>query len=79
MSFLILEGDISMVFKRFRNAESVLLARYEEWKESLGKRHSRTQKARVFLIQLYMAWGKEDLAERFRAEYQTVKCVRRSP
>ncbi len=74
MSFFILdEGDIPMVFKRFRNAESVLLARYEEWKADLGSRHDRTQRARLFLIQLYMAWGKDDLEERFRAEYQAVK------
>ncbi len=61
-----------MSLNRFHLAESLLLARYAEWKTALGEAHKRTQRARLFLVRLYEAWDKPEKADFFRSEYQTV-------
>ncbi len=61
-----------MSLKRFHLAELVLLSRYAEWRTALGEAHTRTQRARLFLVRLYEAWGKPERAAIYRAEYQTV-------
>ena len=60
-----------MRHKRYLRAESVLLERYAEWKRSLGSKHEKTQKVRLFLVELYRVADEPEKAEIFHLEYQT--------
>lgn len=60
-----------MKHRRYHRAETVLLARYMEWKKDFGFKHEKTQKARLFLVELYRVQDEPEKAEVFHAEYQT--------
>jgi serine/threonine-protein kinase len=52
--------------QRFDEAERLLLDAYATLRETSGEQNSYTQDARARLVRLYEAWGKPELAARFR-------------
>jgi tetratricopeptide (TPR) repeat protein len=63
-------GAFLMELKRYREAETELLAGYAGLKATQGEQHERTQSAINHLVELYQAWGKPDRAAHYRALLQ---------
>lgn len=59
-------GNCLAKLGRFTEAESLLLAGYTNLKKTMGKDHERTQEALQWIINLYQAWGKPDMVERYQ-------------
>jgi hypothetical protein len=60
-------GECLTTQKRFDEAESLLVASYNDLKESQGEQTPRTVGALERLALLYQAWKKPDQVEQYRA------------
>lgn len=58
-------GENLTIQKRYSEAEQLLTESYNALKSSLGPQDPKTQEARKYLVALYQAWGKSDMAARF--------------
>ena len=59
-------GECLTVQSRYAEAEPLLLSGYNDLKAKLGDQNKRTIDARDRLVRLYEAWGKPDLAAKYR-------------
>ena len=57
-----------MVLKanRFEEAESLLLEALDIYRSQFGDDHDQVRQSRDGLVQIYTAWGRPDLADRYR-------------
>jgi len=55
-----------VLLRRYNEAEPLLLELYEYLKNSYGEAYSATIDARRHLVELYEAWGKPEMADRYR-------------
>jgi tetratricopeptide (TPR) repeat protein len=63
MSFL---GDCLTKQRRFREAEALLIESDEDLRSTMVEQNPRRVESRQRLVKLYEAWGKPDLAARYR-------------
>ena len=59
-------GDCLKKQKRYREAETLLVESYDDLKSVMVEQSPRTLETRQRLVELYEAWGKPDLAARYR-------------
>jgi serine/threonine-protein kinase len=59
-------GNCLTKLGHFKEAESLLLTSYSTLKKTVGEKHERTVEAKQWLVDLYQAWGKPDLAARYQ-------------
>jgi tetratricopeptide (TPR) repeat protein len=60
-------GECLTKQRRYREAEPFLIESYNDLKSTLGEQKPATIEAHQRLVKLYEAWGKPDLAARYRA------------
>ena len=59
-------GECLTSQKRYAEAEPLLIQSYDVMKQTQGEQNPRALEARERLVKLYEAWGKPDLAARYR-------------